>query len=266
MKLMILRILCVLLIVAAVGLYVYGVVVNGDSPTEHLLRSLVIGLSGVSVLMKLTPKHRPLKEYAAAYAQHLGSAFQQDPEKREKLLEAIRLFDEQKCPAAMKALDALRPDAVTRDEKYAVGLFTALCQAQQGLNEAAITTYEDMAADGLGNSRLYSNLAARYLEVNHLESAAEAARKAVALDENNARAYNNLGSILLKMADYPQAEQAAERACTLDPTLYEGWTLLAIVQAAQGKDSREAVRQAVRNGQNEQALNGAMAHYRQRNT
>lgn len=35
-KLLVIRIVCVLLIVAAVGLYVYGIVVNGDSPTDNL--------------------------------------------------------------------------------------------------------------------------------------------------------------------------------------------------------------------------------------
>lgn len=35
-KLLVIRIVCVLLIVAAVGLYVYGIVVNGDSPMDNL--------------------------------------------------------------------------------------------------------------------------------------------------------------------------------------------------------------------------------------
>ena len=35
-KLLVIHIICVLLIVAAVGLYVYGIVVNGDSPTDNL--------------------------------------------------------------------------------------------------------------------------------------------------------------------------------------------------------------------------------------
>ena len=73
-KLMIIRVVCVLLIVAAVGLYIYGFVVKGDSPTDNLARSIVIALSGVSGLIKLAPKRRALSDYAQSCAREQACA------------------------------------------------------------------------------------------------------------------------------------------------------------------------------------------------
>lgn len=53
MKLTIIHVICVLLIVGGLGLYVYGIAVKGDSPTENLGRVGIAVLSGVSALIRL---------------------------------------------------------------------------------------------------------------------------------------------------------------------------------------------------------------------
>lgn len=262
MKLTIIRVICVLLILAAVGLYVYGIVVNGDGPTDNLLRSVIIALSGVSALMKTFPKRRPLTTYANAFAKELGSAFAEDPKKRERLLEAVRLFDEDKNSAALKLLEELKLDARTRDEIYAVGLFTALCQKDLGLNAAAIATYEDTAARGAESSQLYSNLGILYGETDP-DKAFSAYMKAIKLDPQNAMPHNNVAALMLRLGEYDGAGQAAANALEINPNQHQAWTTLAVVSAIQGdaERSEKCIRKAVECGQEEAALRRAITHY-----
>ena len=262
MKLTIIRVICMLLILAAVGLYVYGIVVNGDGPTDNLLRSVIIALSGVSALMKTFPKRRPLTTYANAFAKELGSAFAEDPKKRERLLEAVRLFDEDKNSAALKLLEELKLDARTRDEIYAVGLFTALCQKDLGLSAAAIATYEDTAARGAESSQLYSNLGILYGETDP-DKAFSAYMKAIKLDPQNAMPHNNVAALLLRLGEYDGAGEAAANALEINPNQHQAWTTLAVVSAIQGdaERSEKCIRKAVECGQEEAALRRAITHY-----
>ena len=262
MKLTIIRVICVLLILAAVGLYVYGIVVNGDGPTDNLLRSVIIALSGVSALMKTFPKRRPLTTYASAFAKELGSAFAEDPKKRERLLEAVRLFDEDKNSAALKLLEELKLDARTRDEIYAVGLFTALCQNDLGLSAAAIAPYEDTAAKGAESSQLSSNLGILYGETDP-DKAFSAYMKAIKLDPQNAMPHNNVAALLLRLGEYDGAGEAAANALEINPNQHQAWTTLAVVSAIQGdaERSEKCIRKAVECGQEEAALRRAITHY-----
>lgn len=263
MKLTIIRIIAVALIVAAVALYGYGVAVNGEAPTDKLLRTVIIALSGVSTLMKTFPKRRPLSEYASAYTKELGNAFAEDAKKRERLLEAVRLFDEDKNRAAIRVLDSLRMEARTRDEVYAVGIFTALCQEGLGLKDAAIATYEETARKGALSSQLYSNLGMLYSGKDP-QRAADCYMKAIELDSSNPLPHSNIANLMLRLGEYDGAAHAATNAVELNPEQYQAWTVLAIVAGIRGDDEgrEDCIRKAVAAGQNESALRGAIAHYK----
>ena len=256
MKVKIVRAIAVLLIVAAVALYAYGVVVKGDAPTQNLARTVIIGLSGLSALLKTMPKRTSLSKFATAYAKELGSAFSTDLRKRERLLGAIRLYNEDKFPAAIAELEKLQAEAVTQDEIYAVGLFTALCQE-------AIATYEGTADRGAGRSQLYSNLGTLYAGKGDPRKAAECYRKATELDPANPLPYNNLAHLLLQVGAYEDAAAAAGRAIDLNPGQYQAWTAMAIVAGVQGDAERqeECVRKAVACGQDEAGLRWAIARH-----
>ncbi len=263
MKQNILRVICALLLVGALGLYVYGIVAKGESPTDNLPRTVVIVISAISALMKLTPKRRPLSFYANAYAKELGSAFQEDPAKREKLLEALRLYNEDKISAAIKALEALRPAAASRDARYAVEVFIALCQTDLGVYEEAIDTYEGMIASGLATSQVYSNLSYCHQAIHEMDKAGEAGLMALKLDPENARAHVNVGNILLEAGKYDLADEAAARATELAPDMQQGWTQLAITRAILGDEEgwKKASQQAVKHGQDAKKLAQAIARY-----
>lgn len=265
-KLMIIRVVCVLLIVAAVGLYVYGIVVKGDSPTDNLLRSIVIALSGVSGLIKLAPKRRALSDYAQSYARELGNAFGDDAKRREELLSAIRLFDESRYADALKALQPLQAAATSRDDIHAVALFTALSQTRLGLNDAAIATYEDAIGRGAGSCRLYTNLGARYAAIDETNMAMDAYEQACALDHHDALPWNNMANLLFQVEEYEEAERAAEMALELNPKQYQSASVLAMICALQGRtgEQEKYYKMAVEAGQDAKMLRNAVQTYASR--
>lgn len=265
MKLTIIRVIAVLVIVAAVGLYVFGLI-NGDKPTDNLLRSVIIALSGVSALMKTIPRRIKLSSYADAYSKELGGAFAEDTKKRERLLEAIRLYDEDKHDAALLLLGELKLDARTRDEHYAVGLFTALCRAALGLHEAAIEAYEETAQKGAVSSQLYSNLGAQYGALQNVEKALEAYEKAIELAPENPLPHSNIANMVLNYGAYDMAAAASKRALELNPQLYQAASAVAMASAALGNTAEQEkyFNLAVAAGQDAKLLRNACEHYAMR--
>lgn len=263
MKLTIIRIVCVLLILAAAGLYAYGILAQGDNPGDNLLRCVVLLLSGIGGLYRTFPGRAHLKDYASAYAQHLGNAFEADVPKRIQLLKAIRLFSEEKYPAALRILKKLDAHARTRDDHHAVAFFTAVCQTALGLNEAAIATYQSAIRKGAVSSRLYSNLGGRYADIGDLEMAIMSYQKAIELDDQNALAYSNLANSLVEVRDFAYAASMAGRAVELNPDQYQAWSALAICHAMSGDEESMKVcfRQAVNAGQDANSLRNAINHY-----
>ncbi len=265
MKITVIRIIAILLIIAGIGWYVYGITVNGDTPGQNLLRSIIICLAGVRILMKTIPRHsrHTLQEISASYTRELGNAFSDDTKKREKLLNAVLLYNNDKFTPALKILDSLWMDARTRDEYYAVGLFTALCQTDLGLNDAAIAAYLDTIQKGAVSSQLYSNLGMLYTKINEPEKAMEAYQKAIHLDDQNPYVHNNMANLLLNVKDYDLACEAATKAIRLKPALYQAWTTLSIVYAIAGNEAQKehCFKKAVEFGQNEEALQKAIRHY-----
>lgn len=263
MKLTIIRIIGVLLIAAALGLYGYGVLVNGDAPGDNLLRTIVIALSGVSVIGKTFPRRKPLSVYAAQYPKELGAAFQDEPRLRTKLLEAVRLYNEEKNPQALRVLNGLQEHCRERDDYYAVGIFTALTQTDMGLQKAAVETYEGMIARQAVSSQLYSNLGSCLSSLGEYDKACNALKKAIELNPQNPLAHNNLANLYFKHEDYAQAKASAEEALRINAATYQASTLLAILHAIEGNEA-ETERyydMAVSAGQNPEALMGSIRYY-----
>lgn len=263
MKLTIIRVICVLLILAAAGLYLYGIVVNGDGPTDNLLRSVIIALSGVSALMKTFPKRQRLSAYATAYEKHLGNAFADDLKKRESLLAAVRLFDEDKFSQAIKTLEALQMDARTMADHHAVGLFIGLCQTQLGLNDAAIATYEETVKKGGISSTLYSNLGARYGAAGNVKKALEAYKQSIDLDPENPMPHSNIANLAINYGAYDEAIESGTRALELSPGLYQAASAVAMAYAALGDEQQteKYFDMAVKAGQDAKLLQNACNQY-----
>lgn len=263
MKLTIIRVICVLLIIAALGLYAYEVLVKGESPTQNLLRTVAIVVSGASALMKTFPKRKPLSAYASAYEKLLGRAFEEEPKKREALLNAVRLFDEDKYPQAIKALEALKMDARTKADNHAVGLFIGLCQTQMGLNDAAIATYEEAVQKGAVSSTLYSNLGARYGAAGHVKKALEAYKNSIGLDPENPMPHSNIANLALQYGAYDEAIQSGLCALELNPGLYQAASAVAMAYAALGNEAEteKYFDMAVSAGQDAKTLQSACNHY-----
>lgn len=263
MKLTIIRVIGALLIAASLGLYGYGVLVNGDAPGDNLLRTIVIALSGVSVIRRTFPRRKPLAFYARQYPRELGAAFQDDAKLRTKLLEAVRLYNEDKNDQALRVLKPLQEHCRERDDFYAVGVFTALCQTDMGLNQAAVETYEGMIRHGAVSSQLYSNMGSCLSKLEAFDKAADALKKAIELDPQNPLAHNNLANLYFQCDEFEMAQACAEEALRINPATYQAATLLASLHAIEGDEAetRRYYDMAVSAGQNPEALMSSIRYY-----
>lgn len=257
-----LRGVCVLLIAAAVGLYIWDLS-QGKSPTENLPRLIVIAISGVAGLMRLTPKRRPLSFYAGQYPKELGDAFAQAPKLRQKLLEAVRLYNEDKGAQAIRVLKALEPECRTRDDRYAVGVFTAIAQTDLGLTREAVATYEGLIANGAVSGQVYSNLGMCCTSLEDYDKAQESYKQAIALEPQNALAYSNLANMYFRCDEPELAEEYALQALRLNGRQHQASTLLAILYALWGQESSSEmyVKTSVAAGQDEGKIRAAIDYY-----
>lgn len=101
----IVRVLLILLIIAAIGIYVADIVVNGASITKNLFRMLVVVLAlAVSLIRTFTSSRSShgLSFYEKTYENEIGGAFDRSPNDKKKLLTAIRYYNENKLKKAAK--------------------------------------------------------------------------------------------------------------------------------------------------------------------
>jgi Flp pilus assembly protein TadD len=140
---------------------------------------------------------------------------------------AARLADA--LDVLQQAEQIARDDATVQNTKGIV-LYQAgdLAAAQQALERSV-----DLAANaGLSDrerSTIHVNLGRTYRDLNQLELAQQAFRRAVVLDPTNASAHNNLGNVMYRLGDCDGAEFELSQAVALAPNSLSAVSQLAIV-------------------------------------
>ena len=111
-----------------------------------------------------------------------------------------------------------QPDAVREAQRL-----TRVAQVaqQQGRYDDAIKAYQTITVVAAGSPKIAASahVAAGniFMMMSRFEEAADAYRKAVALDADSAEAINNLGEALGEMKQFQPALQAFQKAVALDP-------------------------------------------------
>jgi len=119
---------------------------------------------------------------------------------------------------AASATAQSQPDAVREAQRL-----TRVAQVaqQQGRFDDAIKAYQTITVVAAGSPKMAASahVAAGniFMMVGRFEEAANAYRKAVALDETSPEAINNLGEALGEMKQFQPALQAFQKAVALDP-------------------------------------------------
>ena len=260
-----LRIILVLLIMAIIAFYVYDLAWNHTPPTKNLFRTVsVVCICLAGLLRTRGPGRKSLKFYDLQFQEVLRDAFTTQPFWRNKLLCAVRLYNENKLNKAMKYLTELKPLCQTGADHYAINLFAALCLTDMGLYDQAERVYRQLINMGLEDSRMYSNMGHVQMQADHVAKALQSDERALEYDSSNAFAYNNIAQAHFQMFEFAEAVPFALKALEINPKMQQPATLLAIIYALENKqaDAEKYFHIAVCSGKNPQELQEAIEYFR----
>ena len=261
----ILVIILIALMIAASGFYIADLIIYNTPPTKNLFRTLAIVFACLASIIRILPNkgRRKLVFYESAYQKHIKDAFADRPLHKKKFLCAIRLYDEGKCDKAIKYLLELKSVSQTRDDIYAVGLFTGLALTQAECYNEAIHVYNSLIEMNITSSTVYGNLGNIHLTLGNHRDAISYIRLSIQNDENNPAPYNNLASLYFETSDFENAKIYAEKALQINHKMYQASTLLAIIYTLEGDkaNAEKYSHMAIASGRPAAELNKVIAYY-----
>ena len=231
----------VVLVVFAVGFYIYDIVVNDTEYTQQLPKIAILIASlcfSIYRIVSGSRNRKPLSFYEKSYPQQLNGVYSRDAKSRKKLLEAIRLFNEGKYKQAISVLDALKAKRPSKKDIAAVCLFSALCYEGWGLDDKAIEEYKQLLLNDPANSTAYSNLGGLYKKKGEYRNAEDCYIKAIESKPENHFPYNNLAQLYYSVGEIDGALVYARKALELCNNFRPAATLLAIICGAIGDNEQ----------------------------
>lgn len=244
-------VLCILLIVACLGLVGYQYYAQGHLETQQITKAvLIIAGAVLSMLRKPQPKVANKKAtYAKAYSEYIQNAFQDSPKLERQFYDAIHLYNLDKPDKALKKLESLRKECQRTNDLRAVTVFTALCLDDMQVYDKAITQYQ-AALSMRNSSSLRSNMGLCFQRLGDFQEAEQCYEQAMQLDPKNAYAINNLSALYFRLGNYDEALDIAVEAIEVSPKMRQALTTAAICCGILGYDEeyQQYYRQAVANG------------------
>ncbi len=264
MKRTVIRAGLILIIIAVIGFYVYDLVANNSKPTDHLFRTIsIVCLCLASLIRTFGQDRKPLQYYDREYAE-FKDAFADQPLWRNKLLCAIRLYNEDNFNKALKYLFDLKDRCRKSEDVYAVYLFAALCFTDMQLYEQAERLYQQLIYARIVDSRIFSNLGHVQEKMGKHELALANYEHALEYDSKNPMAYNNIAQAHFANHELEKAIPYAQKALEINPKTHQASTLLAIIYSLQGNkaEAEKYAHIAISSGRDPQELKEAVAYYR----
>ena len=223
-------ILCILVILAAVGLLVYEGLVLNNLESSNLVRGGLIIAGALITMLKKPRQRQPVSKksaYRNAYPEFIQEPFADQPKLEKRFYAAVDDFNGNNPARALEKLKKLRPECRNSQELRSVTVFTALCLDDLKQYREAITLYE--AARRIRDcSTLASNMGLDYQRLGQYERAKELYGEAIRLDPNNACAYNNLSALYFFQGHYDSALGAARDALQRKENLPQALSTAAI--------------------------------------
>ena len=232
-----------LLIVAAVGLLVWQGASNGwVFDQSNLVKGGLVIIGLIISLVRMIGRAgggASLRQYEAAYREHIGGAFAAPERKKQKkaLLQAMADFNQNKHSAAISRLEALYKECVSGEEKGVVQFFIALVHSDAGATDEAIAAYETSVGIYPRRSTAWSNLGHLYRQKGDTEKSIECIETALDYDRENAFAWNNLAQAYLAAGNWEKVIAPALRALELKNNFYQAESALTVAYFA--LDDRE---------------------------
>lgn len=250
-------IVCILLIVACLGLLAYQYFVEQQLETKDLTRAVLIILGAVLSMLR-KPRSKvisPKATYEKAYSAFVQNAFHDEPKLEKQLYEAIHDYNLNKPDKALQKLKKLRKECQRTNELRAVSIFTGLCLDDMQLHGQAIEQYQ--AAANMGNSStLESNIGLCYQKLGNFEEAERRYETAIQLDPKNPYARNNLSALYFRQGNYDEALDVAVETLAIDGKMRQALTTAALCCGILGYEEKyeQYYRQAVSNGADGNAI------------
>ncbi len=255
----------VLCILGVIAFYVFDVVYNKTDYTENLFRMVLIIAGLIITLFRIifSRRRQSLSFYEKSYEKEIGQAFKNNV-LRNKLLCAVRLYNEDNYNKALKYLTELYPKAENDRDAVAVLLFSALCYTDMGLNEQAIAAYYKLLELDHRHEQAHSNLGLIYVHEGNYEMALKHFDESIRCQPDNYYAYINRASCYFRQADYANAEKDAIKSLEFKNNGIEAASLLTIIYALKGDAEKQNkyFHISVANGKNPDDINEAIEYYK----
>lgn len=258
-----------LLFLVVLGIFGYSVYTGEESVSENLPRMILTAASYILVIFKIATGNEQrgrnsLAFYEKSYRKEIGQAFYDDKNKKKRLLEAIRLYNENKYDKALKMLEALQYDTYSRDDRLAVALFMGLCYMDSGQEEKAYMVYRPFVDTREATDSIYINcgyLMQKYF--NDEDKAIYYYEKAAQLNTKNDVVCNNIADMAFSKGDMDKAIEYATRALEINDKRHEAASLLAIIYSKRGDKALadKYFHMAVVAGQDKKELKNAIEYY-----
>ena len=235
-------VIAVLLVVGTLGLFIFylsDVIVNNTPITKNLFRMLAAVCVCIGGLIRLfyskgSGRRSNLSFYEKEYRKFIRDAFDYSPILKNKLLGAIRLYNEDKFNKALKYLGDLKLQCKTDDDIYAVNLFIALVLGDMGLKNEAIKVYNELVSMNLATTTIYGNLGSLHSGLGNYDDANRNLRLSIQHDENNPAPYQNLAKLYFDTRDFESSKRYALAALKINHKFRQSATLLVIVYSIEG--------------------------------
>ncbi len=254
----------ILCILGVVAFYLFDVFYNKTDYSENLFRMVLIIAGLILTLFRVifSNRRQSLSFYEKSYEKEIGQAFKNNV-LRNKLLCAVRLYNEDNYRKALKYLSELYPKAENQRDAVAVLLFSALCYTDMGLNEQAIATYYKLLEIDYRHEQAHSNLGLIYVHEGNYEMAIKHFNESIRCQPDNYYAYINRASCYFRQADYANAEKDAKKSLEFKNNGVEATSLLTIIYALTGdiENKKKYFHISVANGKNPDDINEAVEYY-----
>ena len=167
--------------------------------------------------------------YEKNYSDIVKDSFSKNKKLYNKLLKSISLYNENKFTKSISILEWLKSKCETTNELYCVNLFLALNYTDMENYSESIKIYETMIQQGLGDSRVYSNLSIKYMDLSDFDKAIETCKMAILLNPSNYFVYNNLAYSYFYVLDYENAIKNAKQSLSINEKCVQAMKLLVII-------------------------------------
>ena len=230
------KVIYILAFFSIIGVLIYSLFIAKEQDTRLISKAAVVLVTYVVYMLRGQRAPSSHKVYEKLYQDIVGGAFEEDKKSYKQLLQVAVYYNQNQYKKAYKLIDKLLEKCKRVKDYSAVYMFQALCLAEEKRQEETIQAYHKLLQYDMANSRAWSNLGLRYMELGRNKEAQDAYTNAILYDSQNAHAYNNMAFLLVGMGEVQQALDYALKALELDAKVYQAMKAASIAYKMLGDE------------------------------